>query len=178
MLSGGLFGGVSHFFCISKADAVTQRVFAPPRRPLVSWRSFRHVHRASFRIVVSLCPAQTAPGYSARFAAWSALLSARLAKRPSDRELLGQSAFEAESQGDFARARKTLQLVSRLGHFRSQQLLSRSRSLQVKFHSNQPSPFIKETPATTRSDLALLLACAWLNHKDAAARTILAFLRK
>jgi tetratricopeptide (TPR) repeat protein len=45
------------------------------------------------------------------FASWSALLDARLAKRPSDRELLNQSAFEAESQGDFARARKALRLV-------------------------------------------------------------------
>jgi Tfp pilus assembly protein PilF len=45
------------------------------------------------------------------FTSWSALLDARLAKRPSDRELLGQSAFEAESQADFARARKALHLV-------------------------------------------------------------------
>jgi tetratricopeptide (TPR) repeat protein len=45
------------------------------------------------------------------FTSWSALLDARLAKRPSDRELLGQSAFEAESQADFARARKALRLV-------------------------------------------------------------------
>src|SRR5258708_9889350 len=45
------------------------------------------------------------------FASWSALLDARLAKHPTDRELLGQSAFEAESQADFARARKALRLV-------------------------------------------------------------------
>ena len=45
------------------------------------------------------------------FAAWSALLNAHLVKRPSDRQLLNQSAFEAESQADFARARKALRLV-------------------------------------------------------------------
>ena len=45
------------------------------------------------------------------FPSWSALVDSRLAKRPSDRELLGQSAFEAESQADFARARKALRLV-------------------------------------------------------------------
>jgi tetratricopeptide (TPR) repeat protein len=45
------------------------------------------------------------------FVAWSAPINARLEKRPTDRERLNQSAFEAESQGDFARARKLLRLV-------------------------------------------------------------------
>jgi tetratricopeptide (TPR) repeat protein len=45
------------------------------------------------------------------FHSWSALIETRLAKRPSDRELLGQAAFEADSQDDFAGARKALRLV-------------------------------------------------------------------
>ena len=50
----------------TKADAVRRQVSAPLRRLLVSWRSSRHAGRVSFRIVVSLCPAQTGPGCSAR----------------------------------------------------------------------------------------------------------------
>jgi tetratricopeptide (TPR) repeat protein len=45
------------------------------------------------------------------FTAWSAMLNARLTKRPSDHDLLIQSALEAESESDFDRARKALHLV-------------------------------------------------------------------
>jgi len=45
------------------------------------------------------------------FASWSTLLSNRLAKRPTDHDLLLQSAYEAEDESDFARARKALQQI-------------------------------------------------------------------
>lgn len=51
----------------TRADAVRWQVFAPLRQMLVSWRSFLHAGRVSFRIVVSLCPARTGPGCSARY---------------------------------------------------------------------------------------------------------------
>lgn len=45
------------------------------------------------------------------FAAWSTLLNTHLAKRPTDRSLLLQSAYEAEAESDFPRARKALQQI-------------------------------------------------------------------
>ncbi|WP_433971035.1 DUF3857 domain-containing protein [Tunturiibacter lichenicola] len=45
------------------------------------------------------------------FAAWSSLLNDRLTKRPNDRDLLAQSALEAESRSDFVDARKSLRAV-------------------------------------------------------------------
>ena len=45
------------------------------------------------------------------FTSWSALLNTRLAKRPTDRDLLLQSAHEAEDESDFPRARKVLQQI-------------------------------------------------------------------
>ena len=50
----------------TRADAARRQVFVPPPQKLVSWRSFLHARRVSFRIVVSLCPARTGPGCSAR----------------------------------------------------------------------------------------------------------------
>jgi tetratricopeptide (TPR) repeat protein len=44
-------------------------------------------------------------------AAWSNLLNPRLAKRPTDHGLLFQSAYEAEAESDFPRARKVLQQI-------------------------------------------------------------------
>ena len=60
---------------------------------------------------VDHCHQSRGPGLRATGSLWSALLNAHLVKRPSDRQLLNQSAFEAESQADFARARKALRLV-------------------------------------------------------------------
>lgn len=43
--------------------------------------------------------------------AWRAMLDSRLAKRPNDRTLLEQQAEEAEAEGDFVRARRSLRVV-------------------------------------------------------------------
>jgi thioredoxin-like negative regulator of GroEL len=45
------------------------------------------------------------------YTSWSALLNTRLAKRPTDHDLLLQSAYEAEDESDFPRARKALQQI-------------------------------------------------------------------
>lgn len=43
--------------------------------------------------------------------AWTAMLGSRLAKRPNDRNLLEQEAAEAEAEGDFVRAQKSLRTL-------------------------------------------------------------------
>jgi tetratricopeptide (TPR) repeat protein len=43
--------------------------------------------------------------------AWNSMLASRLAQKPNDRNLLAQQAEEAESEGDFIRARKSLRLL-------------------------------------------------------------------
>jgi len=50
------------------------------------------------------------------WAAWKALLDARLQRLPNDRSLLRQSAAEAEAEGDFPRARRTFRIVLDSGH--------------------------------------------------------------
>lgn len=45
------------------------------------------------------------------FSSWSALLNTHLARHPTDRDLLLQSAFEAEDESAFPRARKALQQI-------------------------------------------------------------------
>ena len=45
------------------------------------------------------------------YASWNAMLDLRLAKHPTDRDLLSQKAFAAQAQGNFAEARKTLRAV-------------------------------------------------------------------
>jgi tetratricopeptide (TPR) repeat protein len=45
------------------------------------------------------------------FAGWRAMLDSRLAKRASDHDLLVQSAYEAQAESDFGRARATLQKI-------------------------------------------------------------------
>jgi tetratricopeptide (TPR) repeat protein len=42
---------------------------------------------------------------------WNSMLDTRLAKHPTDRDLLVQKAYAAQAQGDFAAARKTLRTV-------------------------------------------------------------------
>jgi len=50
------------------------------------------------------------------WSAWTSMLDSRLAKRPNDRNLLEQKAEEAEAEGDFIRARKSLRLLLDSGH--------------------------------------------------------------
>ena len=45
------------------------------------------------------------------FTAWSTMLNTRLAKRPTDHDLLLQSAYEAQDESDFPRARKAFQQI-------------------------------------------------------------------
>ncbi len=48
--------------------------------------------------------------------AWKSVLDTQLQKRPNDRSVLQQYAFEAESEGDFARARHSYQTILDSGH--------------------------------------------------------------
>jgi tetratricopeptide (TPR) repeat protein len=50
------------------------------------------------------------------WAAWKSLLDARLQRHPDDRNLLLQSAAEAEAEGDFPRARRAFRIVLDSGH--------------------------------------------------------------
>lgn len=50
------------------------------------------------------------------WAAWTAMLDARLAKRPGDRVLLEQKAEEAEGEGELAQARETLHTLLESGN--------------------------------------------------------------